>query len=207
MHRKPQTSADPQSSFVAIVLAAGLSRRMGAANKLLLPLQGQPLVRLVVQQALQACEQVVVVLGHEADKVRAALEGLGVSCVHNPHYEQGMGTSVSAGAGEVPAGRSALICLGDMPGVTAQIMHELARAGAAAGTAACRPVFEGQPGNPVWWASDQVAALRSMSGDEGARALLKDLRTQGRLYEMPVQTSGVLWDIDTPQDWQEAGER
>ena len=184
----------------AIVLAAGLSRRMGEHNKLLLPVQGQPMVRTVVQQALMACEQVVVVLGHQAEQVREVLKDLPVVFVHNPHYAQGMGTTVSIGAQEVPAGHAALVCLGDMPGVSAKVMQALAEAGSA-GAAAARPVFEGKPGNPVWWAPQQVAALQRLSGDEGARAWLVELKAQGRLCLVPVHDSSVLWDIDTPEAW------
>jgi len=202
---KQETAAPEENATVApvtaIVLAAGMSRRMGAQNKLLLPVDGQqPMVRVVVSQALQACEQVVVVLGHEAGRVREALADLPVVFVHNPGYAEGMGGSVSVGARMAAPGHAVLVCLGDMPGVTAQVMRALAQAGAS-GAAACRPVHEGRPGNPVWWAPDQVDALQSLSGDEGARALLANLREQGRLCEVPVETPGVLWDVDTPQAW------
>lgn len=193
-----KASPDASGPVTAIVLAAGMSRRMGERNKLLLPVKGQPMVRIVVLQALQACEQVVVVLGHEAERVRAALADLPVVFVRNPDYAEGMGTSVAIGARMVPSGHAALVCLGDMPGVTASVMRALADAGAS-GVAACRPVHGGRPGNPVWWAPEQIAALRGLSGDEGARALLAGLREQERLCEVPVEAPGVLWDVDTPE--------
>lgn len=205
----PGVQASPgqaQASVAAIVLAAGLGRRMGGRNKLLLPVQGQPMVRAVVQQALLVCERVLVVLGHEAAQVRAALEDLPVQFVYNPDYAEGMGASLRVGAGRVPPGYAALVCLGDMPGVTAQVMQALVRAGAG-GAAACRPVYEGRPGNPVWWAPGQVPALCAMAGDQGARELLAALLAGGRVCEVPVQAAGVLWDVDTPQAWREACER
>jgi CTP:molybdopterin cytidylyltransferase MocA len=203
MAGEPQAVSPPAPPVTAIVLAAGMSRRMGDSNKLLLPVGGQAMVRAVALQALQACEQVVVVLGHEARQVRAALADLPVVFVRNPDYAEGMGTSVGAGAHMTPPGHAALVCLGDMPGVTAPMMQALAQAGAS-GAAACRPVYEGKPGNPVWWAPGQVAALRGLSGDEGGRAMLAALREQGLLREVPVTAPAVLWDIDTPQAWQAA---
>ncbi|MCB5362239.1 nucleotidyltransferase family protein [Pusillimonas sp. CC-YST705] len=210
MSTKPMNPAGlPEQTFTmpvtAIVLAAGMGRRMPGQNKLLMAVQGQAMVRTVVQQALQACDQVVVVLGHDAASVRAELQDLPVHFIHNPRYAEGMGASLSAGAHEVPAGHAALVCLGDMPGVTAQVMQALIRAGSR-GAAVCRPSYEGQLGNPVWWAPAQVHALRQMQGDVGARILLAALHEEGRVCEVPVSTSGVLWDIDTPQAWAEVSE-
>src|ERR1700761_3262483 len=82
----------------AVVLAAGLSRRMGAANKLLLPVGGQPLVRRVVSTiASLPFAEIVVVTGHQVDQVVIALAGLPVRVVHNTRYEEGQMTTVRAG--------------------------------------------------------------------------------------------------------------
>lgn len=190
----------------AIVLAAGASRRMGVQNKLLLPMQGQAMVRSVVQQALGVCRQVIVVLGHEAAQVQAVLADLPVTFVFNPAHTEGMGASVRVGATQVASGHAALVCLGDMPGVSAEVLRALILAGQE-GAAACQPVYQGQVGNPIWWAPDQVGALRQASGDEGARHVLRSLRQAGRVCEVPVKEAGVVWDIDTPAAWQQAETR
>jgi len=204
----PAVPACASARTVGIVLAAGLSRRMGEQNKLQLPVRDQPMIRVVVEQVLQACEQVIVVLGHEATAVQAALQNLPVTFVHNPDYANGIGSSVSMGAQAVPAGHAALVCLGDMPGVGSEVMRALVQAGqarVATGIAACQPVSRQntqQRGNPVWWAASQIAHLQILDGDSGARVRLQALRTQGRVVDVLVEENGILRDIDTPQDWQ-----
>ena len=90
--------AETGARVSAVLLAAGQSRRMGADNKLLLPIDGEPVVRRTARQLLGAgLEEVVVVLGHEADSVSGALDGLAVRAVVNPDYRDGQMTSVRAG--------------------------------------------------------------------------------------------------------------
>ena len=89
----------------ALVLAAGLSRRAGADNKLLWGLDGKSLVERVVRAALESSVgSVHVVTGHEADAVREALSGLPVTFVHCADYEEGMGRSLAAGVASLPEG-------------------------------------------------------------------------------------------------------
>ena len=120
-------SRSPRHPPVAVaILAAGLSRRMGALNKLVQELDGEPMVRRVAQQALAArCDRVLVVLGHEADMVRAALSGLDVRFIHNPDYQEGLAASVCAAARAARPGEALMICLGDMPQVDAMVIDRL----------------------------------------------------------------------------------
>jgi molybdenum cofactor cytidylyltransferase len=108
----------------AIVLAAGSSRRMGT-NKLLLPLEDEPLVRRIVRRCLAAdFDRVVVVLGHEPARVRAALDGLACEVVENAGHERGVGTSIRAGVGSVAdAVDAVVIVLADMPYVTTDMLR------------------------------------------------------------------------------------
>lgn len=200
MH-KTETSGLP---VAAAVLAAGLSRRMGKDNKLLQEIDGAPMVRKVVEQALASqCDRVMVVLGHEADKVRAALHGLAVQFVDNFEYEEGLAASVRAAAAATDNGEALLVCLGDMPRVSAAVFDQLINAyRCQPDKAAYQPEFEGRRGNPVLWAPDAVSALAGLHGDEGARSLL---RTHGdRIKLVSVQSDGILMDIDTPQALQAA---
>jgi len=221
-----------QTPTAIIILAAGMSRRMGARNKLLLPINGQAMIRAVAEQAVQALQanpgcggKIIVVLGHEAQQVHAALQDLTTTLpaslplifVHNPDYAQGMGTSVGIGAQHVPAGHAALVCLGDMPFVTAATLQALIQAGQPSKTppsiAACQPCHAAdddkrhttQHGNPIWWAPDQIQHLQTLTGDTGARTLLQNLCAQGRVLDVPVPDPGILTDIDTPQAWQALG--
>ncbi|MDB9944288.1 nucleotidyltransferase family protein, partial [Octadecabacter sp.] len=107
-------------SFGAIILAAGLSRRMGARNKLLLPINGKPMVRYVVETYLAVVDaQICVVTGFEADKIEAALAGLPVQFAYNSDYQAGQPFSVSTGLLAAPTNASNyLIGLGDQPQLT-----------------------------------------------------------------------------------------
>lgn len=194
---KPVLKADV---VTAVVLAAGLGRRMLGPNKLLLPVHGEAMVRRVVEQALASrCGRVLVVLGFEAARVRQALEDLPVEFVVNEGFEEGLGSSVRAGALAVRDGSAAVICLGDMPLVDAPVIDALIHAyETGAGVKACQPLYDGRRGNPVLWGADCLPDLRRLGGDEGARALL--LRLGGALALVDAPSPAVLRDIDTPDD-------
>lgn len=189
--RRPPTVA-------AIVLAAGRSRRMGA-NKLVGDFAGRPLIAHAVGAALESrASPVVVVTGFEAERVEAALAGLGVRFVHNPDYARGMSTSLIAGIGSLPDDSDgALVCLGDMPRVTADHLDRLIAAfDPPAGRAIGIPAFRGRRGNPVLWARRFFPEIRGLTGDVGARALIAEHADQ--VYEVAVEDDGVLFDVDTP---------
>jgi molybdenum cofactor cytidylyltransferase len=185
----------------AVVLAAGLSRRMGAANKLLLELEGAPLIARCVDAVLgSTARPVVVVTGHEAPRVRAALAGRAVRFAHNAEPEQGLAASLRVGLaalGDELAG--AVVCLGDMPWVRADHVEALLAAFAAsAGRAICVPTFGAQRGNPVLWPARYFAEIRAQTGDRGARSLLAAHADQ--VCYVPVSDPGVTLDVDTPLD-------
>ena len=113
--------------MAGVVLAAGTSTRMGQ-NKLFMELDGEPLVRRVVGRASKAgFDPLIVVLGHEAELVQQALEGMPYRPVLNPEYERGVNSSLRAGiqaAAETPA-RAAVVVLADMPFVTTAMIETL----------------------------------------------------------------------------------
>src|SRR3954462_444954 len=127
---RPQPRAEPEPEkgrrVAAIVLAAGRSTRMGGPNKLLAEIGGKPLVRMAAEQALASrARPVIVVTGHQRDKVEAALQGLDVRTVHNPNFAEGLSTSVKAGLAAVPEhADGAIVCLGDMPQVGAVLIDK-----------------------------------------------------------------------------------
>lgn len=167
--------------IAAIVLAAGTSERFGEDNKLLAELQGRPMLCHVVEHvsASQAAP-VMVVLGHQADAVRAAVLNQcvnvtqDVSFVKNSNYAKGLSTSLKAGITALgPQIDGALICLGDMPLVGPALLDALiAGFDPAAGKSIVMPVHERQQGNPVLWGRAHFAALADLSGDQGAKPLL-----------------------------------
>jgi molybdenum cofactor cytidylyltransferase len=192
--------ADGNRNVAAIILAAGRSTRMGGPNKLLAELGGKPLVRIVTEQALASKAQgVIVVTGHQADEVRKALRGLKVTFVHNPHFAEGLASSVKSGIVAVSANADgAVICLGDMPLIEAHLIDRLIEAFAPdRGNLIAVPVSDGRRGNPVLWSRRFFGELMTLEGDIGARHLIA--RHGEAVAEVAVEGSGAFLDIDTPQ--------
>jgi len=192
-------TAPRRPRIAALVLAAGQSRRMGPENKLLIPLAGKPMVRNVVEMALaSAARPVIVVTGHQPEAVRAALDGLDVRFVHNPDYADGLSGSLKAGLGAVPENADgAVVCLGDMPGVTADLVDRLiAGFNPVEGRAILAPTRGGRRGNPVLWARRFFAELMALEGDTGAKHLIHNYAEF--LTEIAAADDGVLLDLDTP---------
>ena len=186
------------------ILAAGLSRRMGPVNKLLLEYAGQPLVRHVVCQALAAeVGDVHVVTGHEAPRIRQALKGLPVNYVHNLAYEEGLGASVRQAAA-VNETAPLMVVLGDMPGVDASLLQRLVKAlhdysiEHDPSHLVVRPVYQGRGGNPVVWGCGWLPRLRRLAGDEGARSLLAG--HTGPVITVEAGSEGIFADVDLPSD-------
>lgn len=185
------------ASVSAIILAAGTGRRMGGTNKLLSDLAGRPLVHWSVTAALQSqARPVIVVLGHDAAPVAAALAGLPVTFVDNPRYGEGISTSLTAGISCVPASATgAAVLLADMPRVQAAHIDRLIAALApAAGRSVIIPTHRGRRGNPVVWAAACLRALSTLRGDFGGRALFADL--ESLIHEVEIDDPGVLIDVD-----------
>ncbi len=199
---RPQPRAvveKPGRSLAALVLAAGRSTRMGGSNKLLAEIGGRPLVRIAVEQALASrARPVIVVTGHQRERVEAALAGLDVTFVHNPDYADGMSTSVKAGIAAVPADADgAIVCLGDMPQVDATLIDRLLAAfDPEQGALAVVPTMDGKRGNPVVWSRRFFPELTALGGDVGARHLIASYPEA--VAEVPVAGRGALVDVDTP---------
>jgi molybdenum cofactor cytidylyltransferase len=195
---KPAT--DSNRNVAAIILAAGRSTRMGGPNKLLAELGGKPLVRAVTEQALASkVRGVIVVTGHQAEQVEKALQGLNVKFVRNPDFADGLSSSVKAGIAAIPAeADGAVICLGDMPLISAQLIDRLIDTFAPdRGSLIAVPVSDGRRGNPVLWSRRFFSELLALDGDIGARRLI-DKHSQA-VAEIPVEGHGAFLDIDTPQ--------
>ena len=182
-----------------LVLAAGRSTRMGGPNKLLAEIGGKPLARIVTEQALASrAAPVVVVTGHERSKVEAALAGLRVRFVHNPDYAAGLSTSLKAGLAALPPeADGAIVCLGDMPQVTAALIDRMLESfDPARGALVVVPTIEGKRGNPVVWSRRFFSDLMALEGDVGARHLIGT--HADAVAEVPVEDSAALTDVDTP---------
>ena len=185
--------------IAAIVLAAGQSRRMGPVNKLLAEVGGKPMLRRVAEAALASkAGPVIVVTGHEPEAVTGILAGLDLQLVHNPDYAAGLSTSLQRGLGAVPAeSDGAVVCLGDMPGLTAGAIDRLIAAfNPLEGRAICVPTWQGKRGNPLLFAQRYFAEIQAISGDVGARHLIGEYPEA--VAEVPMADDAILQDIDTP---------
>ena len=186
-------------AVAAIILAAGRSTRMGS-NKLLEDLHGKPLVRHVAEAAVASkVQHVIAVTGHKKGDVEAALHGLDVRFIHNPNYADGLSTSLKAGLADLPASIvAAIILLGDMPFVTADVINSLIAAfDASPDKIAAVPLNNAEWGNPVLLSRTLFGELATLQGDAGARKLLQG--KAGDVIEVPVTHNAVLIDIDTPE--------
>jgi molybdenum cofactor cytidylyltransferase len=180
----------------AVILAAGRSTRMGR-NKLMETVAGAPMVRRVAEAALASrARPVVVVTGHEPERVAAALEGLDVAFVHNPAYADGLSTSLRAGLGALPAeADAALILLGDMPLVTGADCDRVLAGLGEEGALVAMATADGKRGNPVAWSARLFPELRATEGDAGGRALLS--RYADAVVEVELGAAAAM-DADTP---------
>lgn len=190
----------PEPAIAALVLSAGRSSRMGGENKLVADVGGAPMIARVVDAILStSARPVVVVTGHDADRVREALSGREVTFVHNPRYEEGMSTSLRAGIGQLGEDiDGALVCLGDMPRVTAGHLEALMGAfDPEGGRAIVVPTWDRRRGNPVLFARRFFAEMRVITGDVGARSLVDKYASSVCL--VPMSDRGVTVDVDTPE--------
>ena len=146
-----------------------------------------------------AASSVVVVTGHQAEQVEQALSGLNVTFVRNPDFAQGLASSVKSGIAAVPGDADgAVICLGDMPLISANLIDRLIETFAPdRGNLIAVPVSDGRRGNPVLWSRRFFNELMTLDGDIGARHLIA--KHGAAVAEVPVEGQSAFLDIDTPQ--------
>jgi molybdenum cofactor cytidylyltransferase len=195
-----------QAPRVAILLlAAGRSTRMGGPNKLLAETDGEPLVVHAVKAALasQAVE-IVVVLGHMAEQVKAAIDQAGpagsrLRVVVNPDFANGLSTSVRTGIAALGSDvDAAIVQLGDMPGVSSALLDRLMAAfSPVEGRSICVPTVGGKRGNPVLWARRFFPEMTQLSGDSGAKHLIGE--HADLVCEVEMSGQAAVTDIDTPE--------
>ncbi len=181
-----------------VLLAAGLGTRFEGGNKLLAEIDGEPIVRRAASTlADSTLDDVVAVLGHEADAVRTALADLVAQTRYNEDYADGQSTSVATGV-EAASERgwdAAVFGLGDMPFVESETVDRLLAAHAGGAGSVLAPAYEGTRGNPVLFARSHFAELADVTGDRGGRDIVEDVGTL-----VPVDDPGVRRDVDRRRD-------
>jgi len=185
-------------SVAALILAAGRSTRMGT-NKLVAKLAGKPLIRRTAEAVLASrARPVIVITGHEAEKLAPVLAGLDIIRIDNPRHGEGLSTSLLAGIAALPDhADAALICLGDMALIRpATLDYVIENFEQEPELGAIVPTFRGEWGNPVLLARKFFAPVARLGGDVGARKLLHG-RTDVRVLD--VDDPAILIDADTPE--------
>ncbi len=183
---------------VAVVLAGGQSRRMGAENKMTVPVHGKAMVRHVVEAALSSSiEEVLVVTGHAPEEVKSALDGLSARFVHNADYIDGLSSSLRCGIGAAREGDfdCALVLLGDMPFISPEMLNKMNSAFAGDPSKILLATAHGKRGNPVLWPARFFDELMQIKGDVGARHIIG----QHDDFVMEIElgeAAGI--DLDTP---------
>ncbi len=185
----------------AIVLAAGSSSRMGPINKLLLPHLGQKsIIRSVVERILRSdVKEVIIVLGHQAERVKEDLSELNIRFVTNPHFTSGMTSSIQCGAAAAgPDTSGILICLGDMPLLTPEDYRRVTAA-VTGERQIISPVYEGQKGHPVFFSHHFIPDILAHNEPEGCKSIVT--RNKVVLDRVISPNAHILQDIDRPEDY------
>ncbi len=179
-----------------MVLAAGHSRRMGQ-QKLLLRLEGKTLLRRAAEAAVAVCDEVVVVVGPEADRMRAELSDLPVRVVDNPESAQGLSTSLRKGIEAAAGAEAVLLLLADQPAITPEHLRRLVETWQHRGARIVACTYQGTAGPPVLFHRSLFGALQALQGDVGAKAVLQAHEEEAVL--VPLEEAAL--DVDTPEDW------
>lgn len=189
-------------SVSAIVLAAGISRRMEGRNKLLLPVGRVPVVfRSVVTLLDVPFAEVVVVTGYQSAKIEEALASLPVRFAHNPRYEEGQMTSVRAGLGALSKRSAAvMVCLADQPLLTSQDVTAIADAFFdRPGCAVLVPTFDCVRGNPIVLGRESVGTILARGANFGCKQFVSQNADLVTTVAMPHRR--ILLDLDRPEDY------
>lgn len=187
----------------AVILAAGRSSRMDGPNKLLARFAGEPLIRLVALRALKSkARSVLVVTGHQPDRIAETLDGLPLALVHNPQHAIGLASSLRAGIAALPPqADGALVILGDMPGIgTADLDRMIETFESGGGRITVRATANGKRGNPVILPRALFPAVAALEGDTGARQIVES----GPVIDVELGEAAGL-DVDTPEAMAHAG--
>jgi molybdenum cofactor cytidylyltransferase len=192
------------SGVSAIVLAAGGGSRFGG-GKLLARLGRQPIIDAVLDNLREApVDEVIVVVGADAERLREVCERYGVMTVANEEWERGQSTSVLAGL-RASGGRAAVVLLGDQPIVGARAVERLVAA-VAEGARVAVATYGGKRRNPVLFSREVWPLLEAeLAGDEGARSVLR--RHPELVVEVPCEGVGDPVDVDTREDLRRLEER
>ena len=185
----------------AIILAAGMSSRMGIPKQLL-KLGSKAMVRVITENVLASqVDEVLVVTGHLEQEISAVINDLPVKIIFNPHYIQGQSTSLALGVKAIDVNTSAfLVFMADQPLISPSLINMVISEFKKRCCLALRPIYHDLPGHPVILHYSLSAEVEALKGDEGARQVLKLLGN--KVDYLPVQDEAVILDIDTLENYE-----
>jgi molybdenum cofactor cytidylyltransferase len=192
---------DRAGSVAGVVLAAGTSTRMGQ-NKLFMELEGESLVRRIVGRVSRAgVDPLIVVLGHEAERVQRALEGIRYQPVLNADYERGVNSSLRAGirAASEAAARAAVVVLADMPFVTTAMIATLVEKYRRSEAPLVVSDYDGVNAPPMLYDRSLFTELAASEGQGCGKHVVKRHRHEAETASWPAE---ALTDLDAPEDYE-----
>ncbi|MBL6781584.1 MAG: nucleotidyltransferase family protein [Alphaproteobacteria bacterium] len=193
-----------------ILLAAGQSKRMGKANKLLMPADNsnQPMIRRIANTMLASgLDEVMVILGHDANLIAAALSDMPLDLHEYSDYAEGMSGSIRHGLSHINARTTdVMIMLGDMPNITVPLVNDLIRHHkrltqpdeAITLPIIAEPVIADRTAHPVIWGQRFFPMLEQITGDKGGRDIIKT--HPEAINPLAINDSRCFLDVDTPDD-------
>jgi molybdenum cofactor cytidylyltransferase len=197
-------SSESDARIAAVILAAGMSRRMGTP-KALLPLADKPLIHHVVQavRAAGSVSPIIVVTGHRADAVAAAVECTTVRFVNNPHHETAaMLSSVQLGlaAAATDNADGILIALGDQPTISPKTIQALIDIWREEKPVAVLPVYDGKRGHPILISRAALPEILALEPHDTLKTFIT--RHADQTIQVEVDDPSIAIDVDTPEDYQ-----
>jgi len=188
----------------AIILAAGLSRRMGEEDKLFLPINGKPMIEVVIKNVTASLVDEVILVGNEKTIDRLSkYQNDGIRLVENLYYRAGMTSSIQVGIKEA-SGDAFMICLGDQPKISTSTYAQIIEAHHSKGLVEKQlitvPFYNGDKGNPVIFSSSYRNEILTHKEPEGCRKIIKN--NSGFVQKIEVNDPGILIDVDTMDDYE-----
>jgi molybdenum cofactor cytidylyltransferase len=185
----------------AVVLAAGMSTRLGRPKQLL-SIGDQTMIEVVIDKLLEAeIEEIVVVVGYHADRIKELLIERDIQIIYNPDYKLGQSTSLIKAIEALNEKCTGILCmLGDQPLVKLSTLNSLITEFEQGDDLIVFPKYNDQRGNPAIFSTKLKSEMLKVSGDQGARSLLIKYKDQSKAIE--VDDQGVIFDIDTESDYQ-----
>jgi molybdenum cofactor cytidylyltransferase len=191
--------------ITGLVLAAGESRRMGV-TKQLLPFGHNTILGQVIRNALESnLDEIVVVLGYQAQEIGQNISDTPVKVVVNPEFREGLSSSIKKGLSNITETSAVMILLGDQPLVGKEIINRLLAELGRGDRGIIVPVYDNIRGHPVIFTSLYRDELLALQGDVGGKEIVRAHPED--VTEVNIDSEAVICDIDDRDDYQTQLER